>query len=114
MRARPALAALILAAACGTTVPAGQQGSPAQGGLAASAPAQAGGLGPAASPAVTNAAGQPAAPGTSGGDSSSVTGGATTTGGAQAAAPGSSGALAPIEVGIGVDGNQGAFAAAFG
>jgi hypothetical protein len=117
MRARSALAALIHAAAgaaaCGTTVPATQGGAAAQDGLSGPAPAAANGLGPVAAPAATSDAGLPAAP--TPGDRGTAAPGASTTGdGSQVVGTGTSGALAPIEVGIGVDGNQGAFAAAFG
>jgi hypothetical protein len=117
MRARPVLAALILAAAaaCGTTVPSAQHPATADGnGLGAvAAPSTAG-----STEATSNdASGSSGA--TSGVGSSASTGDA---GAAPVAGPtsgavgtgGASSALAPIQVGIGVDGNNSAFAAAFG
>jgi hypothetical protein len=116
MRARPALAAFILAAGaaagCGTTVPATQQPAAAGNGLGAAA-VPSGAASPA--PATTESSA-----GLQGGAvTGTTTGGqAAPTGGLISGAPGSvsttSSGLAPVEVGIGVDGNNSTFAAAFG
>ena len=104
------------AAGCGTTVPAAQQPAGPGGGLAPAGSS-------VSAPGVTAGPGvDGAAPGAVPGDPvGAPTGGAaagtTGSGSTGAAGAGPAGAVtagaAPIEVGIGVDGNNGAFAAAF-
>jgi hypothetical protein len=120
VRLRPAVAALILAATaaagCGTTVPTAQRPPASGDGLVSAAgPSSAplgGGL-PAASGAAAATGG-----GSSNGGLAPAGGSAPGAAPQQPGQPGGAGALssanAPIEVGIGVDGNDATFAAAFG
>jgi hypothetical protein len=115
MRARPALAAFILAvgaaAGCGTTVPAAQQPAADNGLGVAAVPSGAVSPAPAASESSAGAQGGLATGTTAVGQAAPTAG--PLSGGPGSVATTSSG-LAPVEVGIGVDGNNGAFAAAFG